>query len=151
MKSLDVAQLIHTLANVGVIGGLVFLGLEIRQNTNIARATAYRENVQDIAAWRSEILADPELTRVYNAYQQDGIATLDEVETTRVAMLVNNVMGSYENSYFARSYGIVGDVEWTRFLTAACIHFRLAKKNGLRLPFLTTEFKEYLSESCPPE
>jgi hypothetical protein len=151
MKTIDVAQVIHTLANVGVIGGLVFLGLEIRQNTNIAQATAYRENTQDIATWRSLILSDRELTRLYVAYTEDGIASLDELDRTRAAMLVNNVLGSYENTYFARNYGIVGDVEWTRFQSAACTHFRLARKNGLRLPFLTSEFKEYLTESCSTE
>ena len=40
-------------ANLGVIVGIVFLGFEIRQNTNIAKASAYRDNIQDIAEWRS--------------------------------------------------------------------------------------------------
>ncbi len=43
-------QWLSLVANVGVIASLLFLGYEIRQNTNIAKASAYRENIQDIAA-----------------------------------------------------------------------------------------------------
>ena len=123
MKKIDLGQTVNTLANVGVIGGLIFLGFEMQQNTNIARATAYRENVQDIAAWRSQILSDPELARLSNAYREGEWKTFDRIERSRVGMLVNNIMGSYENTYFARNYGTIGDTEWERFLSGACEHF----------------------------
>ena len=32
MKNLDVGQTINTLANIGVIAGIVFLAIEVRQN-----------------------------------------------------------------------------------------------------------------------
>ncbi len=151
MKKIDLGQTVNTLANVGVIGGLIFLGLEMQQNTNIARATAYRENVQDIAAWRSQILSDPELARLFNAYGEGEWTTFDGIERSRVAMLVNNIMGSYENAYFARNYGTIGDTEWERFLIGACEHFLTGKQNGFGFRFLTAEFKEYLEASCSTE
>ena len=33
MKKIDLGQTVNTLANVGVIGGLIFLGFEMQQNT----------------------------------------------------------------------------------------------------------------------
>ncbi len=138
-------------ANLGVIAGLVFLGFEIRQNTNIARATAYRENIQDIAAWRTLIIADPELARLHNTYSDAGIAALDDTDQHRIAALINNVMGIYENAYFSRRYGIVGDEEWQRFQTGACIHYQKAVENKLSLRFTTAGFRAYLDEACKPQ
>ena len=151
MKKIDLGQTVNTLANVGVIGGLIFLGFEMQQNTNIARAAAYRENVQDIAAWRSNILSDPELAGLNVAYGDGEWATFDEIEQSRVSMLVNNILGSYENAFFARNYGTIGDTEWERFLYGACDHYLRAIQNGLSLRFTTTEFRKYLEVSCSTE
>lgn len=141
-------QWLALVANLGVIASLVFLGLEIRQNTNIAKASAYRENVQDIAAWRELIIADPELARLYDTYGREGIGAVSDVDGGRIAALVNNVMGAYENAYFARRYGIIGDEEWQRFQSGACIHYQAAVANKLSLRFTTTGFRQYLDATC---
>ena len=40
MKSLDLGQFVQTLANVGVIAGIVFLAFELRQNNELMEAEA---------------------------------------------------------------------------------------------------------------
>ncbi len=40
MKTLDLGQLVQTIANVGVIAGIVFLAIEIRQNNELMEAEA---------------------------------------------------------------------------------------------------------------
>lgn len=134
--------------NLGVIAGLVFLAIEIHQNTDIARATAYRENVQDIAAWRTLLITDSVAARSYDLYMSKGWQALDGAERGRVRALVNNIMGSYENAYFARRYGVIGDEEWDRLRYGACLHYLTARENGLSLPFTTPRFREYLAASC---
>ena len=51
MKKIDLGQMFSILANVGVIAGIVFLGIELQQNNELlfdeaqrARAQAFREN-----------------------------------------------------------------------------------------------------------
>lgn len=139
------------IANIGVIAGLFFLGYEIRQNTNIAKASAYRENIQDIAAWRELTITDPELSRLYGIYMEQGHAALDGVARGRISGLINNIMGSYENAFFARSYGIIGDEEWVRFESGACLHFLVAQENQLRLRFMTPRFRQHLEDTCAAE
>jgi hypothetical protein len=104
-----VNQWLTLVANLGVIAGLVFLGYEVQQNTNIAKASAYRENIQDIAAWRELLISDAELARLYRTYTGEGLAAFDDTDRSRISALVYNVMGVYENAYFARRYGIIGD------------------------------------------
>jgi hypothetical protein len=138
-------------ANLGVIAGLFFLAIEIRQNTNIAKASAYRDNIQDIAAWRELTISDSELSRLFGTYLNDGIEALEGDERGRISGLINNVMGIYENAYFGRSYGIIGDEEWLRFESGACGHYLTALRNNLSLRYLTQGFREFLDETCKPE
>jgi hypothetical protein len=141
-------QWVTLVANLGVIASLVFLGIEIRQNTNIAKASAYRENIQDIAEWRELLIADPEIARLYAIYTAEGLGALDDTGQGRIAAMINNVLGIYENAYFARRYGIIGEEEWLRFQSGACIHFQAAVENKLSLRFTTPGFRRYLGETC---
>jgi hypothetical protein len=43
MKKIDLGQTINTLANAGVIAGIIFLGLEIRQNTETQQLSAAQQ------------------------------------------------------------------------------------------------------------
>ena len=40
MKKIDLAQTLNTLANVGVIAGIIFLAFELRQNNDLLTAQA---------------------------------------------------------------------------------------------------------------
>ena len=42
MKKIDLGQTLNTLANVGVIAGIVFLGVELRQNTATIQGVTYQ-------------------------------------------------------------------------------------------------------------
>jgi hypothetical protein len=141
-------QWLTLVANLGVIASLVFLGFEVRQNTNIAKASAYRENMQDIAQWRELIISDPELARLFNTYSSEGFEALDDTGQTRISAFVFNIIGAYENAYFARRYGIVGDEEWLRFQSGACMHYQKAVANRIPLRFSTHGFQRYLDENC---
>lgn len=152
MSSVDkMNQWLTLVANLGVIAGLVFLGYEVRQNTNIAMASAYRDNIQDIAAWRELFISDAEVARLYATYSSEGLRALGDTDQGRITAMVNNVMGVYENAYFARRYGIIGDEEWMRFQAGACIHYQLAVKNELSLRFTTPGFRRHLDETCKSE
>lgn len=141
-------QWLTLIANFGVIAGLAFLAYEIRQNTSIAKASAYRDNVQDIAAWRELTITNPEVASLFGSYLRGDIGELDDGQRGRVTGLINNVMGVYENAYFARSYGIVGDEEWARFEYGACLHYGLATANGLSLRYITPSFRDFLDAAC---
>lgn len=143
-------QWLTLVANLGVIAGLIFLAIEIRQNTSIAKASAYRENIQDIAAWRELTIVDPELSRLYGIYVEEGVEALEDSDRGRISGLINNLMGIYENAYFARGYGIIGDQEWVRFQNGACVHYPTAVKNDLSLRYITPEFRRYLDATCKP-
>ncbi len=135
--------MIAILANLGVIAGIVFLALEIRQNTAVARASSYQQSAAGIADVRIAIASDPELTRLYHLFQTDRLSDdLDDESRLRLNLLINNFLSASENAYFARQYGILGDSEWERMEGVGCAHFRGAAV------FVSREFFTYLASNC---
>ena len=49
MRTIDVSQTLNTLANIGVIAGIIFLGIEINQNTTSIEVGAYQELTAQIS------------------------------------------------------------------------------------------------------
>ena len=70
------------LANLGVLGGLVFVGLEIRQNTRQLRADASYSITESVNQLNEGIYGDPSLADLVRRGEQD-LAALDPVERSR--------------------------------------------------------------------
>ena len=82
MKTHDLSETLHLLANFGVIAGIVFLGVELKQNNELlemeARATL-TENLQD--GWH-QVSSDPELVALF--IKDRGGRELSEAEEFRL-------------------------------------------------------------------
>ncbi len=57
MKNIDLGQTISIIANLGVVAGLVFVGLQIQQEREIAQANRLQSNSEAFRNW-AEIVAD---------------------------------------------------------------------------------------------
>ena len=68
MKKIDFAQLITILANVGVVIGLVFLALEIRQNTAQMRTQGAYSIIQSVETLNQAIYSDAEFADLHFGY-----------------------------------------------------------------------------------
>lgn len=70
------------MANLGVLGGLFFVGLEIRQNTSQLRAEASRSITESVNALNAGVYSDPGLADLLLRGKQD-LTSLDPVERER--------------------------------------------------------------------
>jgi hypothetical protein len=61
MKKIDLGQTITILANVGVIGGLIFVGLQLRQEQNIAQSNRVQAASDSFRAWAELVTDNAEL------------------------------------------------------------------------------------------
>jgi hypothetical protein len=136
-------------AVISVVLSLIFVGVELRQSTNVAKASSYREITEGLAEQRIFWASDPEVTTIYYAYATGRASELDEVQRRRLDFIITNIFSSYENAYFSRSYGVIGDTEWKRFEAGACTHYQTMKKNSdAKFFFISDEFIHYLDERC---
>lgn len=134
------------IANMAMVLSIVFLGIEIHQNTNVARANTYRELTQDIASWRTTLASHPKMMDAY-LNRRDGHA--DQTTNESLGLLDNNIMADYENAYFSWRLGIIDESQWQRFKAGACIHWTVQDRMGLKSPYLSAEFQAYMVKTCP--
>ena len=94
MKKIDLGQAIAILANVGVIAGIVFLGLELQQNNELLEAQA-RESLLDRRTGANELLAtNGDLARIMEKSELGGELTL--AEGIQLDSYYRRVLASFE-------------------------------------------------------
>ena len=136
------------LANIAVLGGVIFLALEIQQNTNAIRATAIQESV-NIA--RQQILlfaTDPDINRLDVA----DFDQLSEEDRRRVFWLRRSFWLGMDALYRQRELGVFPEVEWEMWAKIICSNYvhsepQIWADNAATLP---EDFVEMV-ESCDGE
>ena len=136
------------LANIAVLGGVVFLALEIQQNTNAVRATAIQESV-NVA--RQQILlfaTDPDINRLDTA----DFEQLSEEDRRRVFWLRRSFWLGMNGLYRQRELGVFPEIEWEMWVKIICSNYartepEIWSDNAATLP---TDFVEVV-ESCDGE
>jgi len=84
MRKIDFAQIITILANAGVIIGLVFLTLEIRQNTAQMRTQGAYSIYQSVEMLNQAVYLDEEFADLLHRGEK-SFNDLDSVEQSRLA------------------------------------------------------------------
>ena len=87
MKKLDLGQTVTILANVGIIAGIVFLGIELQQNNALLGAQARATRAQVRMDGTDLLVSTPELMRAF-AREQSGesLSELDQMYLNYAAL-----------------------------------------------------------------
>lgn len=64
MKKIDFGQLISVIANLGVIAGIVFLALEIRQNNTLMTSQSRENQSAQVLAIQADVFSNPDLSEI---------------------------------------------------------------------------------------
>lgn len=150
-KLSDWASIAEIVSGIAVIVTLVFLILGVRENTEITRVSMYERSVDSLIRFRTEILSDPELTRLLGAFLDNELAEIEGLDSLRLRQMVFNFFQIYEKAYFADKYGVLGQAEWSRFEVQICLQYSRAVSaqlaDALRV-VLTADFMEYIEVTC---
>jgi len=108
MMKIDVVQAIGAVANFGVIAGIVFLGLELRQTQDLARA----QMRNDIAQQRIDIaqfdLAGPTMDLII---EFNSGAQLSQGDAFRLSVYSDMWLAHFENLHYQYTRGLYGEDE----------------------------------------
>jgi len=87
LKKLDLGQTVTILANVGIIAGIVFLGIELQQNNALLGAQARATRAQVRMDGTDLLVSTPELMRAF-AREQSGesLSELDQMYLNYAAL-----------------------------------------------------------------
>ncbi len=110
MRSTQARLLASVLATLSVVASLVFVALELRQNTMAVRASTYDRLAEQSAVYLNQIATDPELAalfrRVFDGELRDDF---DPVENTRIVAVELAFLLHLENSYRQFRAGVVDE------------------------------------------
>lgn len=109
MAKIDLGQTIQVLANVGVIAGIIFLAVEIRQNNRLMMAQTRSDIAQEIAGSlramsMSEFAGD--------VAQPEVLQQVGSVEALRFQNYNLAVFRMWENIHYQWSLGLYEDSEF---------------------------------------
>jgi hypothetical protein len=105
MKKIDVGQTIQVLANLGVLAGIVFLAIEVRQNTETQRLSAAQQILGLISTSNAAWAGDAGLNDAVAIAASGG--ELTPGQRLQVDLYVRSIMHSAWQVYFQYEHGYV--------------------------------------------
>jgi hypothetical protein len=102
MKKIDLGQTISILANLGVIAGIVFLGVELQQNNELLRIETRNNGMSRLAGNVDIQLDNPYLFEL----SQKDMDTLTPAERAALITLGIRLLSTYQTAYDDRRQGL---------------------------------------------
>jgi hypothetical protein len=94
----DLGNIGEFLGAIGVIATLVFLAIQIRQNTAAVRTAANMDTSRQIADWADRLVVYPELARIYDLSADDP-ESLEPEEASRLIYFISEIFFIFEGQY----------------------------------------------------
>jgi hypothetical protein len=145
MKLKNLNQWLSLLANFGVMIGIIFLVIEVNQNTANLRALAI-QNSTEVSRQQLMMLAQNEdVVRI----TMTDLAELSDLERQRYYWINLSFLSGMQGLYRQWETGILPDQEWTNWTRVICWNleqpnFRKAWPPETLMP----EFVRYVESSC---
>ncbi len=100
----DLGNIGEFVGAIGVIASLVYLAVQIRQNTRSVRASMFQEAVRDFALASDVLASDADLARIWRTGIRDFDA-LEPDERQRFAAYALGLFRRTENVFFQTQHG----------------------------------------------
>jgi len=139
-------QWLTLLANFGVIGGLVFLGLEIQQNTTAVQASAIQESTNVARQQLLMYATDPSLIELKLTPSDE----LTETQRAQLAATDRSFWIGMQGLHRQWKMGVLPDEEWQMWYGIICNNFAVARDWPREAAALIPDFVS-LVEACPED
>jgi hypothetical protein len=99
------------LGGIGVLVSLVYLAIQVRQNTVAARADSYQAVVGDVSDWSRELSLNPEICRILIAGSAD-FDGLEPIERLQFSLAMSAFFRNMENVHSKFLAGVIDESVW---------------------------------------
>jgi len=97
---------------VGVVVTLVYLALQIRQNTRSTKTSSYHSAVSAVSEWSRGVGMDPDATRIIRDGNVD-YESLSPLDKARYGFLTVSLFRHFENIFYQHEQGAIDDSLWS--------------------------------------
>ena len=138
------ALISEIVGGVAILITLIFIALEIQENTEATKRSNFETLQRELRAWRSEIYENDRNLEVFVQAVVLGEELTDPLSITMLQQRNVNLFSIYESAYYFYQSGDLGEEEWQRFYTRLCGSPR--SNWELIRQFLSREFVEFADE-----
>jgi len=114
----DVGNLAEAFAAIGVIVSLIYLALQIQQNTNALRASSYQDVANGVTEFQMLVAQNKSLARIYLKGAEDP-GQLTPEERTQFGMYLGMYFARFDTALELYHRGMIDDkamTPYTRFM-----------------------------------
>jgi hypothetical protein len=111
----DLGNIGEFLGALAVVISLVYLAVQIRQNTRAVRSASHQSLVSSEQAIQASVSDNREVARIVVQANKD-FDGLDEEDRLRFVMLVSRMLSNFENIYYQYSRGLLDEDLWQPWL-----------------------------------
>ena len=153
MKKINLSQTVGILANIGVIAGIVFLGIELQQNNELLQAQARFNLNQNSIGFAETWYEQPHIAAILAKSNRDE--ELSDEEEIQLFALGLRVLNSWQWRFREFQEGALADINIESMRNV--FHERLPLKYGLPQTFerakgsLDRDFVEWMEENVVKE
>lgn len=119
MKSKNLRGLLDLAGAAAVLIGLVFVGLELRQNTEAVEAASLQNQTDASTEFLLLIASDVELARIWLESSKDP-NQLSEIDSVRYFLLSRTRWLRMQNAYLQWRRGTLNDDDWSFYENLIC-------------------------------
>ena len=145
---LNIKTFLEASGGIAVLIGLIFVGLELRQNTAAVQASTFQDLSHTSAEFLVEIASDPENRRVYSIGRNNP-GLLSEEERSHYYFLMQAFWLRMQNAFMQWERGTLTDEDWLVYQAITC---QMANQPGpeehWRTQLGTTDAYRAFLESC---
>ena len=114
--TLSFAKVANFLSVVGIIGSLIFIGLELRQNQKLAMTNAYQTRLSEMQQAMVNLALSKDLAAIMIKLKLEGADALTEAELFRARTWAKGVQWRMESQYYQYKQGFFDDLAINRTL-----------------------------------
>ncbi len=137
---------------VGVIASLLYVGLQVRQNTRSVRTATYEALVRSSGEFLTPLVQDPELAARFESAVGDW-TSLEASERSQINFLFTQLFRHWENAFFQMRQGTLEPELWDAWRYAMVSYFHQPGVQAwwpTRRSVYSSTFRELLEQSAPP-
>ncbi len=148
MSIMELGALGEFVGAFAVVATLLYVGLQVRQNTKAVRGAAAHNATQSLQSWYVAIATNPQAAHVFRRGMSDPSA-LSEDDAFVYLMNVHSAMLGYQNVFFL---GTEGTLDASLYLAMSATMVAVVPTPGFqwywkqRADFFTPEFRVFVEE-----
>lgn len=102
----------QTIAVICVIGSLIFVGFQLREQIEAARSNATRDTVRDMRSLFERITLNESLAEISLRFNEDGHAALTPVEAARADANISSFFALWQNMFIEHQRHRLDEALW---------------------------------------